>query len=135
MVGALGRTLIAMELPVLRAHEISMWAYVVLTALATGPMRTQAALAKAIGADKTRIIGVLDDLQGRELIERQPDPDDRRVYVLAITPAGKRLHGTVQATIRTREEALLARLPAGDRGAFIRGLQALSSVSPEDVGG
>jgi MarR family len=51
-------------------------------------MRTQAALAKAIGADKTRIIGVLDDLQERELVQRQPDPADRRVHLLALTPAG-----------------------------------------------
>jgi MarR family transcriptional regulator, organic hydroperoxide resistance regulator len=127
MVGALGRTLIALELPVLRAHDLSMWAYVVLTALATGPMRTQAALAKAIGADKTRIIGVLDDLQERELIQRQPDPADRRVHLLALTPAGEQVRAAAQAAIRMREEELLARLPAGDRRGFVRGLRALSA--------
>jgi DNA-binding MarR family transcriptional regulator len=128
MVGALERTLIALELPVLHAHDLSMWAYVVLTALATGPMRTQAALAKAIGADKTRIIGVLDDLQERELIQRRPDPADRRVHLLALTPAGERIRATAQAAIRTREEELLTRLPAADRRAFVRGLQALSGL-------
>jgi DNA-binding MarR family transcriptional regulator len=134
MVAALGRTLIAMELPVLRAHDLSIWAYVVLTALTTRPMRTQAALAKAIGADKTRIIGVLDDLQERGLIARQPDPDDRRVHLLALTPAGTRRHAAAQADIRTREESLLARLPADDRPGFVRGLRALSSVPPEEMG-
>jgi predicted transcriptional regulator len=81
MVAPLARTLIAAEEPVLRAHGISMWGYVVLTALAeeaAEPVRTQAALAQAIGADKSRIIGVLDELQEQGLIERYPDPADRR---------------------------------------------------------
>ena len=36
-----------------------MWAYAVLPHLGEQPVRTQAASAEAIGADKTRIIGVL----------------------------------------------------------------------------
>src|SRR5690242_2441061 len=73
MLAPLARTLAAREEPALRAHGISMWGYVVLTALAEQPVRTQAALAQAINADKSRIIGVLDDLQQRELIKRQPE--------------------------------------------------------------
>jgi hypothetical protein len=78
MVVPLGRALVAAELPALRAHGLSMWAYAVLLGLADEPVRTQAALAQAIGADKTRIIGVLDDLEQRHLIQRRPDPADRR---------------------------------------------------------
>src|SRR5438105_6184949 len=51
MVVPLGRALMAAELPVLRAHDISMWGYAVLLALGERPTRTQAALAAAIGAD------------------------------------------------------------------------------------
>ena len=83
----LARALIAREEPALPAHDISMWGYVVLTALAEQPVRTQAALAQAIGADKSRIIGVLDDLQERGLIQRQPDTADRRVHLLSLTLA------------------------------------------------
>jgi DNA-binding MarR family transcriptional regulator len=125
MVMRLGRALIEMERPILAAHEISMWAYIVLTALRDEPMRTQAALAKAIGADKTRIIGVLDDLQERGLIEREPDPADRRVRLLALTAAGRRLHAAVQAEIRAAEKVLLSQVTAADRTAFLRTLRAL----------
>jgi DNA-binding MarR family transcriptional regulator len=125
MVMRLGRALIEMERPILAAHEISMWAYIVLTALRDEPMRTQAALAKAIGADKTRIIGVLDDLQKRGLIEREPDPADRRVRLLALTAAGRRLHAAVQAEIRAAEKILLSQVTAADRTAFLRTLRAL----------
>nr|BFE69039.1 hypothetical protein GCM10020092_023400 [Actinoplanes digitatis] len=87
MAARLARSLVAAERPVLAAHDVSMWGYVVLGALADEPMRTQAALARAIGADKTRIIGTLDELQERALIEREPDPDDRRVRLLRLTPS------------------------------------------------
>src|SRR5271165_1547999 len=121
----LARALIAREEPVLAAHDISMWGYVVLTALAEQPVRTQAALAQAINADKSRIIGVLDELQERGLIYRQPDEADRRVHLLSLTPAGDRLRRSVEAGIRSREEAVLAVLPPADREVFLRSLKAL----------
>jgi DNA-binding MarR family transcriptional regulator len=124
----LTRGLIDAEAPVLAASGVSMWAYTVLTLLATGPMRTQAALARAAGADKTRIIPVLDELQERGLIERRPDPDDRRVRLLAITAAGRRVYNRTRAGIRAGEERVLARLPAPDRRVFLRSVRILSTV-------
>ena len=125
MLAPLARTLIAREEPALRAHGISMWGYVVLTALAEQPVRTQAALAQAINADKSRIIGVLDDLQQRELIKRQPDPADRRVHLLSLTASGDQLRRSVEAAIRAGEEDVLVTLSAGDREAFLRSLKSL----------
>src|SRR5215469_1929558 len=104
MIVPLGRALMAAELPVLRAHDISMWGYVVLLALGERPTRTQAALAAAIGADKTRVIPVLDELQDRGLIERHRDPADRRARVPSVTPSGKRLRESVQRDIQRQEE-------------------------------
>ena len=121
----LARALVAREEPVLHAHGISMWGYIVLTALAEQPVRTQAALAQAINADKSRIIGVLDDLQRRGLIRRQPDATDRRVHLLSLTAAGDRLRRSAQAAIRDREEDVLASLPSADREVFLRSLQVL----------
>jgi len=132
MVSRLARALIEAERPILAAHELPMWGYIVLTALREEPMRAQAALARSIGADKTRIIGVLDDLQDRGLIEREPDPADRRVRLLRLTTAGRRLHGKVRAAIRQEEERLLSELSAGERSAF---LSALRRLDPISVGG
>jgi DNA-binding MarR family transcriptional regulator len=121
----LARALVAREEPALQAHGISMWGYVVLTALVEQPVRTQAALAQAINADKSRIIGVLDNLQQRGLIKRQPDAADRRVHLLSLTPAGDRLRQSVEAAIRGTEEEVLAALPPADREAFLWSLKAL----------
>jgi DNA-binding MarR family transcriptional regulator len=125
MLYPLVRALIAAEMPVLAAHEVSMWGYSVLTVLDETPVRTQAALAETIGADKSRIIGTLDELQDAGLIERTPDPDDRRVRLLSITTQGRRVRRSVRKDIRAREDRLLAKLPRGDREAFLRVLRAL----------
>lgn len=129
MVARLARSLIEAERPVLAAHDLPMWGYVVLTALRDEPMRTQAALARSIGADKTRIIAVLDDLQERGLIEREADPADRRVRLLRLTGAGRRLHTKVRSALGQREERLLSGLPAADRAAFLRTLQRLDPAA------
>jgi DNA-binding MarR family transcriptional regulator len=135
MFAPLTRALVAREEPVLLAHDISMWGYIVLTALVEQPVRTQAALAQAIHADKSRIISVLDELQERGLIHRQPDEADRRVHLLSLTPAGDRLRRSVEAAIRRQEEQVLEVLPPGDRDTFLRSLKALYERRPEIMKG
>ncbi|MEV0075894.1 MarR family transcriptional regulator [Nocardia neocaledoniensis] len=126
MLVPLGRALTDAELPVLERHGLTMWAYAVLLGLDEEPVHTQAALAKAIRADKTRIIPVLDDLQRRGLLRRDPDPTDRRVNLVRLTPAGARLRDRAQRDIQDQEQRLLADLPAEDRRTFLRVLQYLA---------
>jgi DNA-binding MarR family transcriptional regulator len=132
-IGLLARSLVAAEQPVLREHGLSMWGYIVLNALKAQPVRTQSALAQAIGADKTRLIGILDDLQRRELIRREPDPEDRRVHLLSITDAGRNLHRSAQVKIRLREGRLLDRLAPKDRQGFVRALQVLATLPVDEI--
>jgi DNA-binding MarR family transcriptional regulator len=122
------RALIEAELPVLARHGITMWGYVVLNALRDAPQSTQAALAEKIGADKTRIIATLDDLQAAGLITREPDPADRRARLLSITPAGSRARRAVQEGIQRGEERVLAELPPAERRAFLRAAERLSAL-------
>jgi DNA-binding MarR family transcriptional regulator len=127
MLAPLLRELIAAEEPILAAHDVSMWGYVVLSALDGSPIRTQAALAEAIGADKTRIIRDLDELQQAGLIERMPDPDDRRARLLAITDAGRAVKNAVQAEIQGGEERWLGGLNADERRTFLRVLDRFAA--------
>ena len=126
----LARETFAAELPVLERHGLSMWGYVVLLTLDHAPVRTQAALAEAIGADKTRIIPTLDELQQQGYIERQPDPDDRRVRLLALTESGRAVKDAAQAAIQRGEERWLGTLSADDRRVFLRVLRQLTH--PDD---
>ena len=69
-----------------------------------GPM---SALAEALQCDASNITGLVDKLEARGLIERRPDPQDRRVKVLAVTPAGHELYGQIQQRIGDPPEFLL----------------------------
>ena len=128
MLAPLMRAMIAAELPVLEANGVSMWGYSVLVALDRSAIRTQAALAEVIGADKTRIIAILDELQAKGLIERVADPEDRRARLLAITKEGRKVKDATQTKKQSGEERWLGTLSATDRAVFLRVLQELSGL-------
>jgi DNA-binding MarR family transcriptional regulator len=119
------RRLIDAERPLLAAHDLSMWDYIVLSHLAREPVGSQLALAQAVGYDKTRLIALLDALERADLITRTPDPADRRARIVELTPAGRRRHAAAQADIHDMEDDLLAPLSAGDRQALRRVLRQL----------
>jgi MarR family transcriptional regulator, organic hydroperoxide resistance regulator len=135
MTTRLNRALLAAERPILARHDLPMWGYSVLIALDSRPIRTQTALADAIHADKTRLIGVLDHLEQRGLIERISDPADRRARLLSITPTGQRLYRAVQRDIRRNEERLLGQLEPRDRNSFLVALGYLATLPADEIVG
>lgn len=48
-------------------------------------------LAAALACDNSNVTGLIDRLEVRGLVARQPSPDDRRVKHVVLTPAGRRL--------------------------------------------
>lgn len=68
-------------------------ALTVLVALAEhGPLR-QARLSERTGIDKATLVRLLNELEGRGLAAREPDPADRRAHAVSATPSGRRLLG------------------------------------------
>mgnify|MGYP000140769942 FL=1 len=70
---------------------------------------TQTDLADHLGIGRAAIGSVIDRLQARGLVERQPKPDDRRVWLVAITPAGV----TLAEQINEVDQVLRAELRHG----------------------
>lgn len=52
------------------------------------PMRE---LAENIGHDASHVTAIVDKLENQGLVERQPDPHDRRIKRLSLTPEGRAL--------------------------------------------
>lgn len=50
-------------------------------------------LADTLSCDASNVTGLVDRLESRGLVRRVPSPDDRRVKVIQLTPAGTRLRG------------------------------------------
>lgn len=122
------------ELPLLRAHHLEMWDYVVLGGLEHDSAPTQARLAISVGRDKNRLITVLDRLEARGLLHRRADPDDRRNRIVTLTGTGKTLLAECRRDIRAMETDLLSTLSAPDQTAFVRALSSLAASTREDTG-
>ncbi|HWH94638.1 MAG TPA: MarR family winged helix-turn-helix transcriptional regulator [Baekduia sp.] len=124
----ISRRLIDAERPLLDRHGLTMWGYIALSRVAAAPASTQLALARDIGYDKTRLITLLDALEHDGLIERGPDPADRRAHVVRITVKGARRHAAAVADIRAMEEDLLGVLEATERRALLAALPKLAAA-------
>ena len=120
------RAVIAAEQPILESHMLDMWEYAVLTALERGPARTQAELAAAVGRDKTRLIPLLDRLGMLGMVERAPDPADRRNRIVTLTDTGRATVRDCRAAIRAMEGRLLAGLAPEERSVFVAALERLA---------
>lgn len=68
---------------------------------------------------------VVDDLEARGLVERRPDPDDRRATLVALTTAGTGTATAVRAARTAGAESCFAALDDHDRADLTRILGTL----------
>src|SRR6478736_10510161 len=74
-------------------------------------------LAEALHCDNSNVTGIVDRLEDRGLVERRPAEHDRRVKMLAITPAGADIRARLAERLEVPPEPL-ARLSADDQRAL-----------------
>ena len=85
----------------------------------------QRTLAGRIGLDTSTIGAVVDRLESRELVERKVSPDDKRMRLLSVTPAGKKLLQGVMPAMLRAQDRMLAPLPKADRSKFMSMLKRI----------
>jgi len=81
-------------------------------------------LADTLACDASNVTGLVDRLESRGLVRRRPSPEDRRVKVLDLTPAGSRLR-TVLLDRMTTPPAAVGRLSVREQRALVRILSRL----------
>jgi DNA-binding MarR family transcriptional regulator len=130
--GLLSRLLAAVidkETPILAAHGLTMWEYVILNQLVGGQTLSQKELARRSRRDPTRLIGHLDALAGRGLIAREVDGSDRRRRAVRLSAKGVETVTAAKRDIYAMEVELLQPLSLKDQ-AVLR--KSLSAILPRD---
>jgi DNA-binding MarR family transcriptional regulator len=81
-------------------------------------------LAETLSCDASNVTGLVDRLESRGLIRRQPSVDDRRVKVLQLTPAGSRMRTRLLSRMSGCSHPL-SRLSADQQRTLVRILEVL----------
>lgn len=86
---------------------------------------SQAVLGRRSGIHVSEMVAAINELAERELVERAPDPADRRRNVISLTTAGKRQLRRLEKQLAERQDELLAPLSAEERKRFTELLSKL----------
>jgi DNA-binding MarR family transcriptional regulator len=96
---------------------------VALTVLRDRGGSTQQALAATLEMDGTNIVGLLNELETRKLIERRRSPEDRRRHLVELTDAGARQLAKVEVALSAVENEVLGALDESQRETLYNLLQ------------
>ncbi|MFD2079633.1 DNA-binding transcriptional regulator, MarR family [Actinopolymorpha cephalotaxi] len=101
------------------------WHYAVLATLEEFGPASQAELSARTGIYRSDMVGVLNELAGRGLVERAPDPADRRRNVVTPTRSGRRHLLRLDSLLAAVEDEVLAPLTSAQRAQLTRLLAKL----------
>lgn len=95
--------------------------YLALSAAVHQTARNQIEMSRQLGCDRTVMVYLIDDLVKEGLVERRPDPADRRNRLIIATDKGRERLAQVNKAIEDRERDLLVALDPQEQET-LRGL-------------
>jgi len=82
-----------------------------------GPM-PQHGLGAALSLDPSNVVGLLNELEERGLVERRRDPADRRRHIVSLSAAGTAELTQTYSRLGLAEDKLFSALTAGERATL-----------------
>jgi len=120
-----------------REYDLGMVEWRLMVLLAIEPWIQASRVDAVVGMDKAAVSRSVPILEARGLLQTRPNEVDSRRREMALTPAGRKLHHEIASLALAREEKVLAKLNAEERGALLsylrRMLEGLSSLEEESV--
>ena len=105
----------------------------ILRLLDRSPGISQQELARRLNMHASRLVAIIDALQGRGLLIRETSSADRRVYNLRLTATGREALAAIGGVARTHEEAMCEGLNENERaqlGGLLRKIAARHGLAP-----
>src|SRR6266542_978658 len=115
LLGRLGMTVKKQAMEELEAAGFSAYDYGVLALAADGACKTQGTIADSLRLDRSQLVGMLDGLEARELIERRRDSSDRRRHIVVLTAEGRRQLSRLRSIVKRIEDEFFAPLDPASR--------------------
>ncbi len=104
---------------ILNGEGLTPLLFGVLAAVLEEPGRGQKKVAERMGVDAVNFGQMIDELEGKGLVERKIDSDDRRARKLYVTERGAGLRRRLRPSLLAAQERLLAPLSPNERGALL----------------
>lgn len=96
------------------------WHYAVLASLQDLGPGSQAELSGRTGIYRSDMVGVLNELAESDLVERAPDPGDRRRNIITISALGRRRLRRLDTVLDGLHDELLAPLSPAERDQLVQ---------------
>jgi DNA-binding MarR family transcriptional regulator len=93
-------------------------------------------LARVFGLRGSTLTGMLDRLAGQDLLVRELHPEDRRSFLVRITPKGRKTADAIQKHLDRLESAIDRRISRRDLEGFqavVRAIGEVTGMEPRDV--
>jgi DNA-binding MarR family transcriptional regulator len=95
----------------------------------------QVDLAESVLGDPPNVSRLVDGLEARGMVERRPDPRDRRTRLLHLTPAGAKVVDDVYERVIDERHAVFAGFDTAELAALTRALRRIDANLRRMLGG
>ncbi|MEZ3161579.1 MarR family transcriptional regulator [Microbacterium sp. BWT-B31] len=117
---------------VLSPLGLKVRSYSVLALAVSAERPNQRELSEFLRLDPSQLVALIDELEGRGLVRREPDAADRRVNVVVATDAGRALCADARVATERAEAAAFAVLGDDDIARLKEHLRALAGAPEAD---
>lgn len=103
------------------------------TVVEKGPM-TATAISREVHVSPSTVVGILDRLEDKGLIERERGREDRRIVFITVTDAGRQLVRDTPSPLQQKLADSLKALPASERATITSSLERIVGLIESGVG-
>ncbi|SMC35313.1 MarR family winged helix-turn-helix transcriptional regulator [Sporomusa malonica] len=103
----------------LSSHNLTPPQFSMLAFLWKKDEQSQIQLGTAMEMDRTTISGIIDRLENQGLVNRAPHPEDRRVFMISLTEAGRRLEHSVSCLSLKANTEIASNLSAQEKESLV----------------